>query len=232
MTLVVMSTYPSAIGAPNCPANENQVTGCTFPEAYNSELAENSDRKDFLPSEIEAIRRAMAPKEREAAKDRTSANLPNAKLSHLESTGRSIDKIGSFAGVSGRTVEKIAAKERQVAGKEVPETFGKARHERETSRSCRESYRHPNGGKFPPFPQGDGAEGTRSGEGTAGSRRWGSSGKVARSDRRRTSPRQDRLVCRCGRQRGSRNFREGSARTSARARRNSARKTLCETFAY
>jgi hypothetical protein len=39
MTLVVISTYPSAIGAPNCPRQRNQVTGCTFPEAYNSEFA-------------------------------------------------------------------------------------------------------------------------------------------------------------------------------------------------
>ena len=36
------------------------------------ELAENTQRKDFLPSEIEAIRRALEPIEKAAAKERMS----------------------------------------------------------------------------------------------------------------------------------------------------------------
>ncbi|MCH9050081.1 MAG: hypothetical protein IIA72_03220 [Proteobacteria bacterium] len=69
-------------------------------------MAENAIRKDFLPSEIDAIRRALEPAEKEAANERRTANLPNAKVSH-SGVGRSTDKIGAFAGVSGRTVEKI-----------------------------------------------------------------------------------------------------------------------------
>jgi hypothetical protein len=92
---------------------------------WPGEFAENSDRKDFLPSEIEAIRRALMPAEKEAAKERTAANLPSGKFSRLdhdEPAGRARDKIGSFAGVSGRTVEKIAQVVK--AAEEKPEKFG------------------------------------------------------------------------------------------------------------
>ena len=39
-------------------------------EIVRGEFAENAEREDFLPSEIEAIRRALLPKEKEAAKER------------------------------------------------------------------------------------------------------------------------------------------------------------------
>ena len=85
-------------------------------EIVRGEFAENSDRKDFLPSEIEAIRRAMAPKEIAAATIRKVSGRPTA------GGGETRDKIGSFAGVSGRTVEKIAAVVK--AAEEKPEKFG------------------------------------------------------------------------------------------------------------
>ena len=44
------------------------VTVVDLVEIVRGELAENADRKDFLPSEIEAIRRALLPKEKEAAR--------------------------------------------------------------------------------------------------------------------------------------------------------------------
>ena len=64
-------------------------------------------REDFLPSEIDAIRRKMEPAEAEAATIR--------KLSGRSSVnpGQTRDKIGKFAGISGRTVEKADAKDRQ-----------------------------------------------------------------------------------------------------------------------
>lgn len=74
-------------------------------EIVRGEFAENAIRKDFVPSEIDAIRRAMEPVEKEAAAERMMAGTP-AKLS--QGSGRAVDKIGAFAGVSGRTVEKIA----------------------------------------------------------------------------------------------------------------------------
>jgi hypothetical protein len=77
------------------------------------EFAENAIRKDFPPSEIEAIRRAMLPVEKVAARERMSDGGNGGKVSHAsgdtEDKERARDKIGAFAGVSGRTVEKIAA---------------------------------------------------------------------------------------------------------------------------
>jgi hypothetical protein len=87
-------------------------------EIVRGEFAENADRKDFLPSEIEAIRRAMAPKVA------TPVGRPAEKVEtfHNSDLGKTRDKIGSFAGVSGRTVEKIAAVVK--AAEERPEQFG------------------------------------------------------------------------------------------------------------
>jgi N6-adenosine-specific RNA methylase IME4 len=82
------------------------VTVIDLKEIVRGELAENADRKDFLPSEIEAIRRALAPA--------IAAETPRGRPSNKGETfpvfeGRARDKLGAFAGVSGRTVEKIAA---------------------------------------------------------------------------------------------------------------------------
>jgi ParB-like nuclease domain len=84
------------------------------------ELAENVGRQPFLPSEIEAIRRTLEPVEKAAAEQRMKAGTP-AKVS--QGSGRATDKIGAFAGVSGRTVEKIA----QVcaAAEAEPEKYGR-----------------------------------------------------------------------------------------------------------
>lgn len=80
------------------------ATEVDLEEVARGELAENADRKDFLPSEIDAIRRAVAPIEEAAAKERMTLG----KVSLGSDAGKTTDKIGAFAGVSGRTVEKIA----------------------------------------------------------------------------------------------------------------------------
>jgi N6-adenosine-specific RNA methylase IME4 len=97
--------------------SEIPVTEVNLAEIARGELAENAARKDFLPSEIEAIRRALAPVERAAATSR--------KVSGRSATdaGEARDKIGAFAGVSGRTVEKIAAIVE--AAEAEPERFGR-----------------------------------------------------------------------------------------------------------
>jgi len=98
---------------------EIPVTVVDLSEIARGELAENAERKDFLPSEIDAIRRALEPIEKAAAEQRMKAGTP-AKVS--QGSGRVTDKIGGLAGVSGRTVEKIAA---VVAAAEAePEKFG------------------------------------------------------------------------------------------------------------
>jgi ParB/RepB/Spo0J family partition protein len=85
--------------------SEVPVTELDLEQVARGELAENADRKDFLPSEIYAIRKALAPLEAAAAKERMSEGGKGAKVSQ---PSRATDKVGAFAGVSGRTVEKIA----------------------------------------------------------------------------------------------------------------------------
>jgi ParB/RepB/Spo0J family partition protein len=92
-------------------------------EIARGELAENAIRKDFLPSEIDAIRRALEPLEKAAAKQRETLG----KISLPSEAGRVRDKIGAFAGVSGRTVEKIAAVVE--AAEAEPERFGKLKED-------------------------------------------------------------------------------------------------------
>jgi ParB-like chromosome segregation protein Spo0J len=72
-------------------------------EVVKGEYAENAHRKDFLPSEIDAIRRALEPEEKVAAKERMTLGKV------CTGSTKTRDKIGEFAGVSGETVRKIAA---------------------------------------------------------------------------------------------------------------------------
>ena len=106
-------------------------------EIVRGEFAENADRKDFLPSEIEAIRRAMAPKEREAAKTRMSEGGKGGEIPQ-PSKGRAADKVASFAGRDRRTVEKIAAVVE--AAEREPEKFAPLVAEMDRTRSCAASY--------------------------------------------------------------------------------------------
>lgn len=87
-------------------------------EIAHGEFDENTVRKDFLPSEIEAIRRALMPIEQEAARARETLG----KVSPPSEAGRVRDKLGLVAGVSGRTVEKIAKVAE--AAETDPEKFG------------------------------------------------------------------------------------------------------------
>ncbi len=82
------------------------VTVVDIDQIIRGEFAENAFRKDFLPSELDAIRRALEPLERAAARKRMSEGGKGAKISQPY---RSLDRIGSFAGLSGRSVEKIRA---------------------------------------------------------------------------------------------------------------------------
>ena len=69
-------------------------------------------REIDVPSEINAIRRALAPIEKAAAKQRMrehGGTAPGKQHSaKLSQSVRATDRLGAFAGVSGRTVEKIA----------------------------------------------------------------------------------------------------------------------------
>ena len=77
---------------------EIPATVVDLEEVARGELAENADRKDFLPSEIDAICRALEPREKAAAKARETLG----KISPGSEAGRTRDCVGAFAGVSGR----------------------------------------------------------------------------------------------------------------------------------
>jgi N6-adenosine-specific RNA methylase IME4 len=92
------------------------VTVVDLKEVIRGEFAENTDRKDFLPSEIDAIRRALLPLEKVAAKERQrhhGGTAPGRKKQSGQISrsddGRVRDKIAGFAGISGRTLAKIQA---------------------------------------------------------------------------------------------------------------------------
>lgn len=104
---------------------EVPVTIVDLAEIVKGEFAENADRKDFLPSEIEAITAALTPLERVAAKERQregGGDQVNDRVAKVSQPARTTDKIGAFAGVSGRTVEKIHKVHE--AAKADPERFG------------------------------------------------------------------------------------------------------------
>jgi hypothetical protein len=88
------------------------VTVIDLAEIVRGEFAENAFRKGFLPSEIDAIRRALEPIEKAAAKERQKAtrfgNGGGGKFPP-PARGKTRDKVGAFAGISGRTLDKIAA---------------------------------------------------------------------------------------------------------------------------
>jgi hypothetical protein len=104
------------------------VTYVDLKEVVRGEFAENAHRKDFLPSEIEAIRRAIEPHERAAAKERQRKHGGTApgRRKHSgqvsPSDGRTRDRIGAFAGISGRSLAKIQAIVE--AGERNPRRFG------------------------------------------------------------------------------------------------------------
>jgi len=97
------------------------------------DLAENAHRKDFLPSEIDAIRRKIEPLEKAAARQRMSEGGKVGKISTPSAAGKTRDKIGAFAGVSGKTVAKIATV--MEAAESEPERFGHLVEEMDRKRS-------------------------------------------------------------------------------------------------
>jgi hypothetical protein len=72
--------------------------------------------KDFLPSEIDSICRALEPQEKAAAKERMTLGKVST------GSGKTRDKVGAFAGVLSRTVEKI--KDVVEAAEADPDRFG------------------------------------------------------------------------------------------------------------
>jgi N6-adenosine-specific RNA methylase IME4/ParB-like chromosome segregation protein Spo0J len=107
------------------------VTVVNIADIARGEFAENMHRKDFTLSEAVAIKRALEPLEKAAAKERQreggrrggegSGKLPEA------SKGNASDKAAKAAGIARRTLEKAQAI--VDAAEADPEKFGKLKEE-------------------------------------------------------------------------------------------------------
>lgn len=99
------------------------VTVVDLYQAARGEAHENFVRKDLLPSEIVALKRAIEPLERKAARERQGSR---ADLCHpatmAEGQGDARDKIARYLGVGRTTVEKAEAVVE--AAEEEPEEYG------------------------------------------------------------------------------------------------------------
>jgi N6-adenosine-specific RNA methylase IME4 len=100
------------------------VTVVALDDIVHGEFAENTARKDFTLSEAVAIKRALEPIEREAAKERQGARTDLQHLGKLptSSKGRAADRAAKATGMARRTLEKAEAVV-DAAGAE-PERFG------------------------------------------------------------------------------------------------------------
>jgi N6-adenosine-specific RNA methylase IME4 len=88
------------------------------------EFAENAHRKDFTLSEAVAIRRALEPIEREAAKERQGARTDKRPENFsTSSSGRALDKVATVIGKHRTTIAKAEAI--VDAAEAEPEKFGK-----------------------------------------------------------------------------------------------------------
>jgi N6-adenosine-specific RNA methylase IME4 len=95
------------------------VTVVDLAAAVRGEFAENAIRKDFTLSESVAIKRALEPLEKVAAKQRMLAGKPSGKLPK----GRAADKAAKATGMARRTLEKAEAVVN--AAETEPAKFGK-----------------------------------------------------------------------------------------------------------
>jgi ParB/RepB/Spo0J family partition protein len=101
------------------------------------EFAENSCRKDFTLSEAVAIKRALEPIERAAARQRMVAGKPLEKFS--KGNGRALDKVAAVVGKHRTTIAKAEAI--VDAAEAEPEKFGKLLADMDRSGRVNSSYK-------------------------------------------------------------------------------------------
>ena len=74
---------------------QRELRAGALDEIVRGEYAENVHRKDFTPSEFDAIRRAMEPLAKKAAKERQGTRTDKHPGKFPESTqGQARDKLG------------------------------------------------------------------------------------------------------------------------------------------
>lgn len=89
-----------ALGWPDVPVHVVNIDAIV-----RGELAENTYRKDFTPSELVAIAATVLKRERELAKERMTLG----KRSLGSERGKTWDKIAAPLGISGKTLERAGA---------------------------------------------------------------------------------------------------------------------------
>jgi N6-adenosine-specific RNA methylase IME4 len=123
---------------------EIRATVVDLDEIVRGEFAENAIREDFRPSEIEEIRRTLQESESAKAKERQieggrRGGQASGKFQEAPYGGETLDKIGAFAGKSGRTVRKIA--DVVQAAEREPEKFGHLVQEMDRTGKVNGAYR-------------------------------------------------------------------------------------------
>lgn len=103
------------------------------------ELHENTVRKDFLPSEAVAIKKALEPVEHEAAKERQGTRTDIQETFLNVGRGQTRDKVAEYVGVSGRTLEKAEAV--IDAAEQAPEQYGDLAQQMDTTGRVDGAYR-------------------------------------------------------------------------------------------
>jgi N6-adenosine-specific RNA methylase IME4 len=117
------------------------VTVVPLDDIVRGEFAENAVRKDFTLSEAVAIKRALEPLEKAAAKERQGARTDKhpGKLP-TSSMGRAADRAAKATGMARRTLEKAEAV--VDAAEADPERFGKFKDDMDRTGRVNGVYRH------------------------------------------------------------------------------------------
>src|SRR5437764_732820 len=101
---------------------EVPVTVVDLYQAARGEAHENFVRKDLLPSEIVALKRAIEPLERRDARQRQGSRAELLHSAAEEESGDARDKIARYLGVGRTTIDRAEAVVE--AAEEHPEEYG------------------------------------------------------------------------------------------------------------
>lgn len=124
---------------------EIPVTVIDLYQAARGEAYENLVRKDLLPSEIVALKRAIEPLERKEARERQGSRTDLCHSATMDECQRSYpggaarDKIARYLGVGRTTIEKAEAVIE--AAEEEPEEFGHLVEQMDRSGKVAGAYR-------------------------------------------------------------------------------------------
>jgi N6-adenosine-specific RNA methylase IME4 len=123
------------------------VTVVDLLQAARGEAHENFIRKDLLPSEIVALKRAIEPLEKREARQRQGTradlSLPHTMGGDLEAgSGEARDKIARYLGVGRTTIDRAEAVVK--AAEEEPEEYGHLVEQMDRSGNVASAYRRLN----------------------------------------------------------------------------------------